>query len=961
VRRSWIRVAAAGLAICCGAATPAFAQAPTQPAPRIVPRIAIDDAAGASALTVLDAAGSLPFPVAVRIDGRAVPELDATLTALEQRGIPIWLTLPAPDRAEDLDAWQARVRAVAAQHGRGLTVLEIDVDRQPPAVARFAAQAAAVDAGAGSDGTRIALGGAAMRDPLQRAAIYTADVAPYVDLLAIDTAGADAAATWLRTIDPQASVAVMPGPSDPPREHAFLEGTFEAIASRIAIRAWRPADVRAAALRGLGGLGGLLTHEIALVDDAGAHLTMTRDGTDVSASIRHVLLFDTETFATYLAYWTDVPGDALTVGLSIPVAGVPRLHDPLSGQRTSLPGGGRDRAATTDDLRLPVPGHPMVVDFNDGATPLAERSEVSAERSLSVGEIIARHQRQQRAQDAVVDHYIAHARMEQHFRPTMADPGYDVVAENTFFSGRDGVEWEELSFAVNGSKWGADRPPFPLLQPEKVLSLPLRLEFDASYTYRLTGTERVDGIDCYAVRFEPVREDSALYRGTVWIDRQTFARIRVHAVQSGLPSPVISNDETQEYTRVATIGRQPIFLFSGLTARQILLVAGRNLLVEKRVTFSDFHVNGPDFDGRRAEARAGGAIMFRETAQGLRYYVKQDGRRVVSDSPTRDLKALAMGVTLDPSYGFPLPIFGINYLNFHAGSPDTQLAVLFAGVLIAGNVQRSHVGAKSVDASLDFFAIAAPSSDRIYGPQGEDPGARVLTWPLSTGFNLGWQMTPYQKLTFQDQFRFDGYVRDRTTTDDFIVPSSTITNGIGGAWEYRRAGYSVVSNAAWFRRASWRTWGYGTRSSPRYVKYSAALSRDVYLNPFQKLHFNGSWFGSSDADRFGQYQFGMFDDTRIHGVPASGVRFGELAMVRGTYSVNIFEQYRLDLFLEHAWGRDRPGHGAWQTIPAVGIAINVRAPWDTILRVDAGKAVLPDRYSRLGSATLQVMLLKPLK
>ena len=55
-----------------------------------------------------------------------------------------------------------------------------------------------------------------------------------------------------------------------------------------------------------------------------------------------------------------------------------------------------------------------------------------------------------------------------------------------------------------------------------------------------------------------------------------------------------------------------------------------------------------------------------------------------------------------------------------------------------------------------------------------------------------------------------------------------------------------------------------------------------------------------------KYQFGMFDNTRIHGVPASGVRFSALAMARGSYSLNIFEQYRLDLFVEQAWGLDRP-------------------------------------------------------
>ena len=78
---------------------------------------------------------------------------------------------------------------------------------------------------------------------------------------------------------------------------------------------------------------------------------------------------------------------------------------------------------------------------------------------------------------------------------------------------------------------------------------------------------------------------------------------------------------------------------------------------------------------------------------------------MVSERPTVDLRAVAMGVTLDPSYSFPLPILGIDYLDFQFGNPDSQLAILFAGVLAAGNIQRSHLWAKSVDASIDFFAI----------------------------------------------------------------------------------------------------------------------------------------------------------------------------------------------------------------------------------------------------------------
>jgi hypothetical protein len=154
----------------------------------------------------------------------------------------------------------------------------------------------------------------------------------------------------------------------------------------------------------------------------------------------------------------------------------------------------------------------------------------------------------------------------------------------------------------------------------------------------------------------------------------------------------------------------------------------------------------------------------------------------------------------------------------------------------------------------------------------------------------------------------------------------------------------------------------GATTSPRtYDRYQASLSRDFYLNPLAKIHVNGAYFGGHDLDRFSKYQFGMFDDTRIHGVPASGVRYGELAMVRGSYSLNIFEQYRLDLYLDRAWGRDSAGRGAWDPITGVGTAVNVRTPWNTILRADFGKSILPARYGSLGSTVFQILLLKPMR
>ena len=125
------------------------------------------------------------------------------------------------------------------------------------------------------------------------------------------------------------------------------------------------------------------------------------------------------------------------------------------------------------------------------------------------------------------------------------DPDYFMrgFVVKRFFADRAGVEWEELSFSVNGTRWGPDRPAFPLLQAEKVLSPPLDLRLDADYRYRLDGTDTVDGASCYVVRFTPNAASTAksLYRGTVWIDRETFRRRKLQAVQTGLDAPVVSN------------------------------------------------------------------------------------------------------------------------------------------------------------------------------------------------------------------------------------------------------------------------------------------------------------------------------------------------------------------------------------------------------------------------------------
>jgi hypothetical protein len=144
-----------------------------------------------------------------------------------------------------------------------------------------------------------------------------------------------------------------------------------------------------------------------------------------------------------------------------------------------------------------------------------------------------------------------------------------------------------------------------------------------------------------------------------------------------------------------------------------------------------------------------------------------------------------------------------------------------------------------------------------------------------------------------------------------------------------------------------------------YQKYSASLSKDFFFG-LHKIHLNAAYYGGRHLDRFSMYQFGFFDENRIHGVPSAGVRFGELAMLRTGYSFNLFDLYRVDLFLEQAIGKDPTRDGAWRSVTGTGIGLNLRTPFGTMLRADIGKSFLPSLYSGSGSFVAQIMVLKPI-
>ena len=892
-------------------------------------------------------------------------------------GWPVWLTLTHADAASiDPATWPDRIRAIVAAVPT-IAAVELQCDGLEPRRTAFLLKVAAAEIRARSLTVPVVLGGDAASGA-RRDAVVTADVAPSIDAY-VSAQGTNPlpSAAWIADHDPGASLVTLDAAvPDLDAGRTFLADAIAGLGLPVTTRGYR---LSAAAARDVlpvaGRLRDVYAGEVVPVTIAAGALSLRADGIDVSTTRRWRVLYNLDTLATFVVIDADpAREDRLDVSLVVPSSGAVVVRDPLTGRDRPALRTSRDDVAQRTDVTVVLPGPgSWLVDFNRGAEGgFIQREDVTAERTPSVEEILARHQARQAAERERSPRYVMNGRIQQYFRPTVTDPGFDVITENRFFVDRlEGTEWEERDFSVNGAHFGEPRPPFPLLQAEKVLTPPLTIELDARYRYRLQGTDTVNGRPAWVIAFEPQVRTQSLYRGTVWIDRETHARLRQHAAQTGLSAPVISNDETQDFSPVRNSAGDEVWLPSRIYNQQLFLIAGRNLLVERRITFTDYEIAPGDFAGQRQEARGGDRTMYRDTNVGVRYFIKEGDQRVVSDVATTKAKALALGVTIDPGFEFPLPIGGINYLNFKfRGRSDTQVAVLFAGVLAAGNIQRPKAIAGRIDASVDFFAIAPPSTDRVFGPGGEREEQSLLTWPMSTGLNLGWQATTYQRVSGQYLFRFDGYVRDSTTSADYVTPTSTVTNGLGLLYEYRRGGYAVTASGAWSGRMSWRPWGEPealVETPASYVKYQASATKVFYLGAFSKIIVNGAWFGGDRLDRFSQYQFGLFDDTKIHGVPSSGVRYGELAMGRVQYSFNLLDQYRTDLFVDRAWGRVRanrvPGlvEVPWEPLTGVGVAFNVRIPGRVaFLRGEVGRSFLPRRYDGLGSTTFQVMLLKPL-
>jgi len=577
-----------------------------------------------------------------------------------------------------------------------------------------------------------------------------------------------------------------------------------------------------------------------------------------------------------------------------------------------------------------------------------EAVEVRGARRLTAAEIIARHQAVALRQSALVTTAIATGVLTLAFEaPGFAAP-VTISSETVIYSAPGRTELEQRAVRVNGIEFrGGGVPRLPILEPERAAAPPLAITLSRLYRYRLIGDEDVNGVRCHVVGFEPIDDAASLFRGRAWIAMDSFAMVRVAAVQTGLRGAIVSSEQVDDFQPI----RPGVWLLARSDVRQVYEGAAHRTPIHRRLVIGSHEIDPPDFDRRLNAAYASPSIMLRDTAQGYRYLRRepvaaaaQPGAAApavtveVAERSDR-VRSLAAGVIVDPNISVPLPFAGFSYADFNLLGTGAQLNVFFGGTYAQAAFSAPSLGGTRWQLAARAFGIASSYHDRSFREGREIYEENLRQRPAHASV---WLLRPLSALvTVRAGYEFD-YTRLEAaseTAPSFVVPADQLVHGARFAIAGQRGGWagSIWWNPA--RRSGWRTWGRSTSdfdpSHGSFHRYGATVSRSAHLTPRVVTRVEGAVMAGRDLDRFSRFTFGTFDN-RLRGYPSALVRYDRGAVVRGVAAWSMTRFARLDAFLDSALVRDRGFGGGSRNYTGAGLAIEAPAPFGLLTAVEWG-------------------------
>jgi hypothetical protein len=895
----------------------------------------------------------------VPLSGDATPAADLA-AAVHESGATPWISLvfrTPPPLAQSADQLQTELRAAAQAAAKAPAGTWFQVVWRPetgsfsPSEYAFLLKRAAVTLTGARPEARVASQPLpADREELE--ALYAEDVAAYLEAVVLQPAAPQAltaAVETVQSLDPGRPVVVdsLPLPADPSE---ILADAARNATLGIDLTLFRAAAVEPGSLVPILAPFALLAREFKgdLSYDPGASPAGAEEawafarGEDLS--LRVIAL---------------APPGAQTLTLRF---ADPQLRRPtrfaIGGQRVPPPSG----RVTGEGLELEVasPGRVAVLGLDRPTAAelqgIEEKVTVSGQRDMPVEEILRRLQAFEDAQERKLDHYSALNTTSLRFQPAAGTQTIEATLEGPFFfDPQTGADWAWQTLYVNGVKWrGKTLPEIPLIQPEKAAALPLEIHFTKQYRYRLRDSDRVDGRDAWVVDFAPAGpgESGKLYQGTVWVDKQVYARLRTRAVQVGLEGEVLSNEETLHYTPIDAAGNpapwssQSFVLPLRLVAQQILSVVNAATVVERETRLTNVKVNSPGFEQQRRQVESSDVTMVRDTEKGLRYLVKEDeqSERVVKEGFDTNKLFAAGGVFFDDALDYPLPLAGVNYFSFDFRGTGKQLNAFFAGALLTVNLAEPRLFGSRFDAGADLFALAVSTSDTFYRDDREVPEEEIEQRTASLGFKLGHPVGNFLKLNAHYELLSFNYGKADDTADGFVLPSDNLLHSLELSASFARSGYRFSTAGSYNRRSKWELWGLPgnpdfNEEKQDFLRWQVRASKNWYLPSFQKVGFELDYASGSDLDRFSKYQFGFFGGTRVHGYQSNRVRASEVYAGHLSYGFEIGQAFRLEAIADAALATDEDTGLDRELLGGVGLQGTFVGPWQTVVNLDVGVPV----------------------
>ena len=575
--------------------------------------------------------------------------------------------------------------------------------------------------------------------------------------------------------------------------------------------------------------------------------------------------------------------------------------------------------------------------------------QVVGSRTLSVEEIVARHQAVAVRQSSFIRTLISSGTLTLSFEA----PGFPApitIASEAILYTADRIELEQRNIRINGIAFpGRGVPRLPIIEPERVASPPLSITLTGVYRYRLRGDDTVAGTPCYVVAFEPIDTRRPLFRGRAWIAKDTFAMVRVAAAQTALAGPVVSSEQADDYRRTP----EGVWLLSRSDVRQTYEGAAHRTPIHRVLTFDRQEINPADFEKRRQSAYASGSLMLRDTPEGYRYL-----RRDMVSEPARAgaapsaalvpalaarvdrVRTLATGVIIDPNISRPLPFAGLSYVDFNLLGTGAQLNAFFGGTYAQLAFSIPSLGGRQWQLAGRAFGIASSYNDRAFDNGREQYEENIRQRPAQASVWLLRRLTPRISVRAGYDLDYTHFASAEATAADFAVPAHQVVHAARFSVDAQRGGWN---GSAWWspaRRTGWRAWGRpGTGDydpgDDDFQRAGISIARSALLSPKVSARAEGAWMAGRDLDRFSRYSFGTFDN-RLRGYPSALIRYDRGGVVRGALAWAAATFVRIDGFVDSAVVHD-PGNGrGMRNYTGIGAAVEAPAPFGTLIAAEWG-------------------------